>query len=227
MDKLRINPKIWKRQMARQRIGRLISFVPGNRVRILLHRVINRYHISKSAFIAHGVVIAVESATIGCVAIANGNLFDGPYTLVLQDGVVIGCNNRFWSIMGGGVSQMEEQMEGVPPMYTCILRRNVLVTEEHFFDSTGGLEVGEGTWIAGRGTQVWTHGLKSGPVMIGAHNYVSTRVTMSPRSSTGESTTILPGSVVAERFTTARARLGGNPARIISVEKPESGFAAV
>ena len=188
--------------------------MPTNRLRIFLHRILNKYRISSSARLEFGVVLAVNAATIGCASIAAGNVFDGPFSLVIEDGVVLGNKNTFWSVMGGEVANMEEPEGGAPSMYSCIIRRNVLITEGHFFDSTGGFEVGEGTWIAGRGSQVWTHGLKSGPVMIGNNCYVGTHVIMSPRSATGSFNVILPGSVVSQRFNTNNATLGGVPARI-------------
>lgn len=223
MNKLRFDPGTWKRHKARRRVARLISLVPSNTLRVLLHRTINRYRISRSARLAFGVVLAVDAAMIGHAAIAEGNVFDGPFSLVMEDGVVVGCKNTFWSVMGGEVANMEDPEDGAPAMYSCTLRKNVLITEGHFFDSTGGLEVRESTWIAGRGSQVWTHGIKSGPVVIGRNCYVGTHVILSPRSAIADHTMVLPGSVVTARFNTEHATLGGVPARISEVPADDKG----
>ena len=207
------DPATERRLNRRLRVARLIGLVPCNRLRILLHRVINKYQISSSAVLGFGVVLAVDRATIGRAMIGKGSRFDGPCSLVIEDDVLIGAKNTFSSIHDEP-GDMEKVERDAPPMNSCIIRRNAWINGDHYVDTTGGFELGENSLIAGRGSQFWTHGLKGGSVVIGSYCYVSSHVIFTPRSAAGNHTLVAPGSVVTKRFNVENVTLAGVPARI-------------
>lgn len=97
------------------------------------------------------------------------------------------------------------------------------VRSNHYFDCGGGIFIGEGTSLAGRDIQVWTHN-KLGPsvhdetfpssVHIGAHTYVGARSILTPGCRVGARTMIAAGSVVAGDLTAFEGHLlAGVPAR--------------
>jgi len=92
------------------------------------------------------------------------------------------------------------------------------VTSDHYFDALGGIYVGEGTWIAGRGSQFWTHGLavRDRSVTIGHHCYIGSAVRFAPGARIGDLVVVGLGSVVGGDMSQSdRALLAGSPAVVV------------
>jgi len=188
-----------------------ISIVPSNRVRVFLYRSLCGYRIERGARIGFGTIIAVDSATIGRAGIGRFDRFQGPFALEIGDGVLIGDRNVF----DCGEWIMEERPEAGGRL--CRIGANALVTGLHYFDVTAGFSVGEGSWIAGRGTQVWTHGadVPDGGVRIGSDCYVGSAVRFAPGSAVGDECVVGLGAVVTRNFEGNRLLLGGVPATVV------------
>ena len=206
-------------------VSALISLVPFNICRIALHRAVNGYHISWSARIGFGTVLAVDHANIGKANVLRFNRFEGPFHLTIADGAVIGPSNRFACLLDAA----RKDKDGAPifPGKRCVIKSNAHVTEGHYIDATGGFELGSGSWVAGCGSQFWTHGVKNEPMVIGNGCYISSAVRFAPGSGIGNRVLVGLGSVVTRHFANSDVMIGGVPARIIrsmsTAESPSRG----
>jgi acetyltransferase-like isoleucine patch superfamily enzyme len=194
-------------------VSLLISLVPSNAGRMLLHRLINGYHISGRARIGFGTVLAVDTAHIGKATIMRFNTFQGPFSLTMEDGAIIGPSNRFMCLFGA--TKKDQNGNPLYPRRQCILRSKSHITERHYIDTTGGFEMGSGSWIAGYDSQFWTHGIKHGPIVIGNDCYVSSAVRFAPGAEIGNRVLVALGSVVTKKFTDSNVMIGGVPAEIV------------
>jgi acetyltransferase-like isoleucine patch superfamily enzyme len=198
-------------------IALLISLVPCRIIRILLYRLVLRYQISLSARIGLGAILAVERASIGAAYIGAFNRLVGPFKLVVEDGAII---SPFCTFECGDWVVPESQKRDVVLLPSCIIRRNARVTEGHFIDASCGFELGEHSWIAGRGSQFWTHGAEwalvyDRKVAIGDHCYVGSAVRFAPGARIGNHCIVGVGSVVTKRFDGDYLFVAGAPAEIV------------
>jgi acetyltransferase-like isoleucine patch superfamily enzyme len=101
--------------------------------------------------------------------------------------------------------------------YTPIIEfgENTLVLDEHFFDVYGKISLGNGSWIAGHGSQFWTHGLsvQDRDINIGQKNYIGTAVLFAPGTSIGSNNVVALGSVVMSKLSCNASLISGNPAK--------------
>jgi acetyltransferase-like isoleucine patch superfamily enzyme len=194
-------------------VSLFISLVPLNAGRVLLHRLICGYRISWSARIGFGTVLAVDKAKIGKANVLRFNTFQGPFSLTIEDGAVIGPSNRFMCLFGA----IKKDSHGNPlyPNRRCRIGANAHITERHYIDAMGGFELGSGSWIAGYDSQFWTHGIKHGPVVIGNNCYVSSAVRFAPGAEIGDRVLVALGSVVTRKFSDSNVMIGGVPADVI------------
>lgn len=191
-------------------IALVIAYTPGSFTRKALYRLVMGYHISPRSRIGFGTVIRVRSATIGKARIGRFNTFSGPQDLVIGDGAKIGFRNEFECGAWAGAE------------YGCYCRigPSTLITSDHFVDVTGGFELGDGSWIAGRGSQIWTHGAgaKDREVRIGSRCYIGSAVCMAPGAGIGDDCLVAIGSVVVGKIPGDHLLIGGSPAKIIRTE---------
>jgi acetyltransferase-like isoleucine patch superfamily enzyme len=194
-------------------ISLIISLVPFNTGRVLLHRLLNGYHFSRSARIGFGTVLAVDKASIGNANVLRFNRFEGPFELTIEDGAIIGPSNQFTCLLTG----IKKDQSGNPmyPNRHCKIGGNSHITERHYIDATGGFELGLGSWIAGCDSQFWTHGIKNEPIVIGNHCYVSSAVRFAPGAEIGDYVLVGLGSVVTGKFVQGNIMIGGVPAKVI------------
>ena len=191
----------------------LISLVPLNAARVLLHRLINGYRISWSARIGFAAVLAVDKANIGKASLLRFNRFEGPFDLTIQDGAVIGPSNRFACLLTA--TKNDHNGKFTYPHRHCRIGANAHITERHYIDTTGGFTLGSGSWIAGYDSQFWTHGIKNAPVVIGDRCYVSSAVRFAPGAQIADRVLVALGSVVTRKFSESNVMIGGVPAKII------------
>lgn len=194
-------------------VALVISFLPLSWVRVFLYRFLLRYKISPKAKIGYGTLIAVDKAVIGKVSILRFNRLKGPYELEIDEDVSLGCHNIIdcpdW------VLQKPYSDEDYSRRFK--VGKKVLITSNHYFDVTGGIELKEGTWIAGYGSQFWTHGLgvKDRSIVIGKNCYVSSASRFSPGSEIADKSVVSLGSVVTKKFDKKEILIGGVPAKIL------------
>lgn len=193
--------------------ARFVSLLPCSFLRVLAYRFFPGYSISFKARIGFGATISVQQAKVGAVTIGRMTIFKGPFTLELEDGTSIGEHNVFscptWVIQGKYRQRN----------YLRLFRAGaeVKIIADHFFDVSGGMEIGQKTWIAGRGSQFWTHGtrVKDRPIRIGQSCYIGSAVRMAPGSEIGDHSLVAMGSVVVNKFLTERLLIGGSPAKVL------------
>lgn len=171
-----------------------ISVVPHHRVRRLLYQTLLGYRIDRDATIAFLTVIAVDKATIEAVNIGRFNRFIGPYELVIKKGTSIGRSNEFYC--GRWVTEGRFAHSGYERF--CRIGENCVITRSHYFDTTGGLSLGDRTWIAGCYSQFWTHGVgeRVRTVSIGEDCYVGSATRFAPGASIGKNNLVGLGTVV-------------------------------
>lgn len=193
-------------------VSAIIGVVPSNTLRILLHRLVNGYAIAAGARIGFGTVLAPEHAEIGRAHIGMLNVFRGPFTLHVEDGVRIGWSNVFECVF----DITEDKYDRTLFRRYCRIRRNATIIDEHFFDVTAGIEIGQNSWIAGRDSQFWTHGAETaGMVSVGHDSYVGSAVRFIPNSAVGNHSLVAVASVVTDEFRDDYVVIAGVPARVI------------
>jgi acetyltransferase-like isoleucine patch superfamily enzyme len=92
-----------------------------------------------------------------------------------------------------------------------------LITSRHSFDVSGSLLLGARSWIAGIGSQFWTHGagVQERDIRIGSDCYIGSAVRFAPGSSIGDRVLVAMGSVVSGAMPDTDALIGGVPAKVL------------
>ncbi len=191
-------------------LAALISIVPINFLRLLGYRLLG-YKVSGR--IGFGTVIAVSEASIEKCKIGIFNLFIGPMKVEIGAGASIGDRNTF----SCGFWTVQEQYQDKNYARSLRIGANTLITSGHYVDVAGSFVLGDGSWIAGMGSQFWTHGagVTARDIQIGRDCYLGSAVRFAPGSGVGEHVIVAMGSVVAKRFDISNAMLGGMPARVL------------
>jgi hypothetical protein len=195
-------------------IAVLIALMPAAGLRRALYRSVFSYQIASSARVGWLTVIRVRSFAMGEGARTGPlNLFWGPIEVDIGAGARIGRLNRFtcaWHVM-------QERFKSWNYTPKLVLGKNSLVLDEHFFDIYGLVSIGDGSWIAGHGSQFWTHGLSvmERDIVIGQRNYIGSAVRFAPGSGLGDDNIVGLGSVISSRITCDNHIVAGFPAKPI------------
>jgi len=192
----------------------LIAIVPSAALRRLLYRGLMGFKIPSSSSIGILTLMAVPSLHLGeNVSIGPLNIFKGPFEVTIGAQTRIGRNNRFfssWKILDPRFTERR---------YTPRLQigQKALVLNDHFFDVYGLLSIGDGSWIAGYGSQFWTHGLSvtDRDIIIGSENYLGSAVRFAPGTSIGDRNILALGSVVLSKVDANDSLISGFPAKAI------------
>lgn len=191
-------------------LAALISIVPINALRVLGYRLLG-YKVSGR--IGFGTVIAVSEAHIEKCKIGIFNLFVGPMKIEIAPGAAIGNRNTF--SCGFWTTQPQHQDR----IYARSLQvgTNTLITSNHYFDVAGSFTLGENSWIAGIGSQFWTHGagVTDRDIHIGRDCYIGSAVRFAPGAVVGDNVIVAMGSVVTKKFDVSKAMIGGIPATVL------------
>ena len=201
-----------KNQKIRILLGHLIGFMPTNGLRCFLYRTIFGYRIYQSR-IGWKTIIVVENVELTKCQIGHKNRFIGPMNIVIKKGATIGNNNIFEC---GWWTQEEAFKKEIYAQYLEI-NENTRITSKHYFDVSGSIVLGYGSWIAGLGSQFWTHGLsvRNRNISIGKHCYIGSAVRFAPGSSVGNNSIVGLGSVVTQKFNDENVIIGGHPAKVV------------
>jgi len=192
----------------------LIALVPFSALRRWLYRTIMGFRIPASSSIGMLTLMAVPEADIGeHVTIGSLNIFKGPYPVSIGDQTRIGRNNRFfsnWKIIDPRFTDRNY----TPKLH---IGRKALILHDHVFDIYGLVSIGDGTWIAGYGSQFWTHGLSvmDRDIVIGQDNYIGSAVRFSPGTSIGDRNVVSISSVVVSKIDANDSLISGFPAKPI------------
>ena len=188
-------------------LAALISIVPINALRALGYRLLG-YKISGN--IGFGTVIAVAEAHIDECKIGAFNLLVGPMKVEIGRGASIGDRNTFLC----GFWTLQEQHRHKGYARSLQIGANTLVASQHYFDVAGSFVLGAGSWIAGIGSQFWTHGagVIDRDIQIGRDCYIGSAVRFAPGSGIGDNVIVAMGSVVTKKFDESNMMIGGVPA---------------
>lgn len=191
-------------------LASLVSILPINALRVMGYRLLGYKVQGKIGF---GTIIAVTSAHIAKCRIGTFNLFVGPMKVVVAEGVSIGARNTF--ACGFWTVQKEHREKGYAR--SLMLGKESLITSGHYFDLAGSFTLDERSWVAGTGSQFWTHGagVRDRDIVIGKDCYLGSAVRFAPGTAIGDHNIVALGSVVTKKFTLSTAMIAGVPARVV------------
>lgn len=182
---------------------KIVKHLPINSVRIFLLKKMFGYSIGKNVKIGR-VIINCNKVTIGDnVCIASNN--------------IISCNElsigQKTAIHSGNVFQGSANFS---------IGTNSRIINNHYFDLHNDIEIGNNTWVAGKGSQFWTHGsihtkLKTKDLSIIIKNdiYIGSSSLFAPGVLIASENLVGLGSVVSKSFLESRTIIAGNPAVVV------------
>lgn len=200
-----------------------ISLLPSTGLRTAFYKRFFGYRIGAGTILGFGVQIVVDRFETGvnCV-VGRGTTFVGPFSVEIGENTFIGRNNRF----SCGAAAADPAHSGMAYARRLVIGSDALVHEDHLFDVYGSILIGARSWIAGSGSQFWTHGasVMDRDIIIGCACYVGSAVRFAPGSSISDNTIVGMGAVVANRFDATGIVIGGVPARFIKHRTQEDNF---
>ena len=190
----------------------LVSILPLNILRVLGYRLLFGYRIEHSR-IGFGTIIAVDEFSLSRSRIGFLNQFIGPIKVNIAEGASIGNRNAF----SCGYWVLREDNKAMNYARTLDVGADTLITSGHHFDVAGEFKLGDRSWVAGIGSQFWTHGVgvRDRDIEIGSDCYLGSAVRFAPGSSIGDNVLVAMGSVVSGKMDTSNALVGGVPARVL------------
>lgn len=194
--------------------GALISLLPTNGLRRWFYSRVMGYRIDPTARIGWLTVFAVKTLEIGPRAqIGRANLFKGPIRTSIGGETRIGRKNVFTAAWG----KDKPRFAAMNYALELAIGERCLVLNDHYFDVYGRFELGDGSWIAGVGSQFWTHGVSAMErnIIIGKGNYIGSAVRFAPGASIGDDNLVAIGSVVLGKVEADGHLISGFPAKPI------------
>jgi acetyltransferase-like isoleucine patch superfamily enzyme len=192
-------------------ISFLISLLPLSWLRILFLNKCLGYKI-KNSFIGWNTVIAVRQAVLNDCRVGRLNKFIGPIKMKINTGARIGNANNF----GCGWWTEDAKFNTANYQRELFIGPDTLITSNHYFDIVGSFRLGKGSWIAGTGSQFWTHdGISTGNIEIGDNSYIGSAVRFAPETSIADNTLVGIGSIITKKFSDNNLFIAGNPAKVI------------
>ncbi|WP_171208081.1 MULTISPECIES: DapH/DapD/GlmU-related protein [unclassified Ruegeria] len=187
-----------------------VSAIPLNALRLGLFRRVFGYKIGKNCKIGMFTVILCRSFTLGDGStIRARNSFKGDFDFRAGPKFFAGIGNTFicpWVL--------RDEME-----YTASIAfgKDCLVNESHYIDVHGQILVGDGTWLAGRASQFYTHGIGTMDrnISIGNRCFIGSAVRFAPGTRVGNRNIIGIGSVLLNEIDEDEKLISGSPARVI------------
>ena len=182
----------------------VIKRLPSNQLRILIYKYFFKYKIGKNVKIGKCIINA-KMATIGDNVLIRHQNTISCNVLNIDDRVSIHSGN---TIMGSGNFK---------------IGKNSRIINNHYIDLYNDVSIGCNTWLAGRNSQIWTHGslyTKKGKdltVCIGDYVYISSNTSIAPGVVIGNNNLIGLGSVVSKSYLDPNTIIAGNPAIILKV----------
>jgi len=169
---------------------------------------------------------------VDCVVLEEGsrighlNIFKGLSMVQLSFNSRIGSLNYFTGFPKNGVGFFEHQSSREPIFR---LGQESAVTSRHYFDCTGGVEIGSFSTFAGIRSTVLTHSIDlklnrqhSSSVSIGNYCFIGTNVIILPDSLVPNFCIVGSGSVFRGYHKEVRTIFFGNPLQSKSIDSPES-----
>ncbi len=190
----------------------LVSILPLNILRVLGYRLLFGYRIVNSR-IGFGTIIAADEFSVTKSRIGFLNQFIGPMKVNIAEGASIRDRNTF----SCGYWVLREENRKLNYARTLEIGADTLITSGHHFDVAGKFKLGDRSWVAGIGSQFWTHGIgvRDRDIEIGSDCYLGSAVRFAPGSSVGDNVLVAMGSVVSGKLDVSNALVGGVPAKVL------------
>jgi acetyltransferase-like isoleucine patch superfamily enzyme len=205
----------------------MIGCLPTRRLRRALYCRVRHYDIDRRATIGWLSVIDVQRLSMARGArIGAACVLRGPMSVTIGEDASMGSRNVVQC--ADWFADFDDPRARFDRVFSLAAR--AMVTSEHFFDAIGGVYIGEGTWVAGRGSQVWTHGLgaEKKRVVVGRYCYLGSAVRLAPGAHLGDLTVVAMGAVVSNDFQDRTGvLLGGVPAHVVREDYRPPAWAAL
>jgi len=180
-----------------------------------------------SAIVGHTVLLGVSELTLESGAVLGDlNIVRGLTGLRLGSGAVIGGLNSI-SSSAAFSSLPDDGFRG-----RLHLKRDSALTNRHYLDCSGGIEVGEFTTIAGCRSTILTHQIDLrlnsqvlSPVTFGRRCFISSNVSVVPGAHVADRIVVAMGAVIKGSLDLAGGLYGGVPARYLKMAENE-GYAS-
>jgi len=181
-------------------VATVISLVPTSTLRAFLYRTIFKYTI-KNSQIGFLCVIAAKQVNLDGAHISKCNLFWGNFTLSLNPGSKVGPLNLFLC------PQWTNERDPNRYLRSITLEAESMITSQHYFDICSEIRLGKRSWIAGTGSQFWTHGQGVGSISIGADCYIGSACRFAPGVSITDGCTVGIGSILKGIYSSPNATI--------------------
>jgi acetyltransferase-like isoleucine patch superfamily enzyme len=182
---------------------KMILFCPSNGLRVFIYRTFFNYKIGSNTKIGKSVINA-QNVQIGDNVTIRNKTSITCNSLRIGNGSAIHSGNV---IMGKADFSIGE---------------NSRLINDHYVDVWNTVSIGNNSWLAGKRSQLWTHGslyTKTGTkdlsITIGDNVYIGSSSLIAPGVTIASVNLIGLGSVVVTSFETTNAIIAGNPAQII------------
>lgn len=199
----------------------IIAWMPFNVIRVVGYKWIFGYSFGHRTKIGLGVLIVVKRFEAGDdLIIRRRTTFVGPMTVKLGNKNLIGRTNTFEC---GMASQKHDHMNYLREFVTG---DDCFINDRHLFDTTGRIEIGSGTWVAGFASQFLTHGasVMDRNITLGSGCFIGSAARFAPGSGVGNGVIVGIGSVVTKRLPGNDMVVAGVPAAKIKDRTPDDGF---
>lgn len=205
---------------ARLLLAFLIAAIPVERLRTALYRHLLGYRLGPGTSIGWCTVIACTgfSTGPGCV-IGRRNWFVGPFHVALGERVIIARFNTFTA----GAIAAHPSKAAMGYGLSLTVGDRALINDDHYFDLYGRITIGAGTWVAGVGSQFWTHGasVMDRDIAIGSGCYLGSAVRLAPGAAIADRCVLGLGSIVVGKLVEPDCVLSGHPARKLRAIGPD------
>lgn len=184
-------------------ILKVVKYIPFNFLKVFLLKKIFGYSIGKNVKIGK-TIVNCNKVTIG------DNVYIADKNFIACNELLIGSNT---SIHSGNIILGSANFS---------IGTNSKIINDHYFDLYNDIEIGNNTWIAGKGSQFWTHGsihtkvkTKKLAIIIKNDIYIGSRSLFAPGAYIENENLIGLGSVVNKSFIESKTIIAGNPASVV------------
>jgi acetyltransferase-like isoleucine patch superfamily enzyme len=189
----------------------MIGLVPLNGLRLLLYRRLLGYEIGPRSRIGMFNLIACKQLRLGpATRIGRANVIRGAFAFSAGPRLFVGDFNVF------SAPKQLDHPKLADRRYAASIEfgEDCLVNDAHYLDAHGRVTVGDGTWIAGRASQFFTHGVSvhDRDIVIGSGCFIGSAVRFAPGSGVGDRNIVGIGSVVVGRIAAEGSLISGFPA---------------
>ncbi len=189
--------------MKKSFIAKIIKRTPFNGLRVFFYRWLLDYNIGSN--------VKIGRSFINCK------------TVLLGDNVIIRHNNNIsCDSFSVGSNTKIHSGNTIVGKSSFSIGENSRIINDHFIDLWNNVTIGNNTWIAGRGSQFWTHGsihTKKGTKDLGIYImdnvYIGSNTSLAPGVTIENDNLVGLGSVINKSILTKRNIVAGNPAMVV------------